>query len=64
MDALSVQLNRGNFYGAPFPPWVQGSKPGWYYGDHPERVPPFFPGLPWLKDSVSLSHSHFHRDEH
>ncbi|KAK0239418.1 hypothetical protein EDD85DRAFT_449279 [Armillaria nabsnona] len=50
MDALSVQFNRGNFYGAPLPPWVQGGKPGWYYGDHPERVPPFFPGLPWLKD--------------
>ncbi|KAK0211350.1 hypothetical protein DFS33DRAFT_1250223 [Desarmillaria ectypa] len=51
MGALSVQINQGNFYGAPLPPWKQDCKPGWYYGDYPNHVPPNFPGLPWLKDS-------------
>lgn len=32
---LSVQ----NYYGSPLPPWHSGSKPGWYYGPHPDKSP-------------------------
>ncbi|XP_006462998.1 hypothetical protein AGABI2DRAFT_194039 [Agaricus bisporus var. bisporus H97] len=32
-------LSNNNHYGAPIPPWVSGSKPGWYYGPHPGDHP-------------------------
>ncbi|KAF5348502.1 hypothetical protein D9756_009642 [Leucocoprinus leucothites] len=32
-------LSSANHYGAPSPPWVHGSKPGWYYGPHPGNHP-------------------------
>ncbi|KAF9460491.1 hypothetical protein BDZ94DRAFT_1169750 [Collybia nuda] len=31
---LGFDLSLGNFYGAPHPPWTEGSHPGWYFGDH------------------------------
>lgn len=51
MASLNTQINQDNNFGAPVPPWEQGSKPGWYYGDNPDNVPSFWPGLPWLEDS-------------
>lgn len=32
-------LTSANHYGSPIPPWVPGSKPGWYYGPHPGDHP-------------------------
>ncbi len=32
-------LTSANHNGSPLPPWVSGSKPGWYYGPHPGNHP-------------------------
>ncbi len=36
---LGIDLDRGNHYGAPIPPWNHGANPGWYFGSHPDRHP-------------------------
>ncbi|KAF9446538.1 hypothetical protein P691DRAFT_761546 [Macrolepiota fuliginosa MF-IS2] len=36
---LGPNLNAGNHYGAPTPPWGPGAHPGWYFGKHPEAHP-------------------------
>ncbi|XP_006462991.1 hypothetical protein AGABI2DRAFT_194032 [Agaricus bisporus var. bisporus H97] len=36
---LGADLTVNNYYGSPRPPWKSGSKPGWYYGTHPEKHP-------------------------
>ena len=41
---LGFDLSQTNNYGAPIPPWGQGTYPGWYNGDHPD----LFPGIPCL----------------
>ncbi|KXN92433.1 hypothetical protein AN958_07992 [Leucoagaricus sp. SymC.cos] len=41
---FGADLTADNYYGSPSPPWQPGSKPGWYYGPHPEKSP----GLPCL----------------
>lgn len=45
-EAIVGSLNAGNHFGAPNPPQVAGSVPGWYFGDDPGAAD----GLPWLKD--------------
>ncbi|KAJ7584307.1 hypothetical protein C8J56DRAFT_950620 [Mycena floridula] len=47
-QALGISLTKSNYYGAPTPPW-KGGKPGWYNGNHPEKLP--FP-LPCLTDKL------------
>ncbi|KAF4612039.1 hypothetical protein D9613_003800 [Agrocybe pediades] len=32
---LGFDLTEGNKYNSPIPPWLHGSKPGWYYGNNP-----------------------------
>ncbi|KAF9445374.1 hypothetical protein P691DRAFT_675758 [Macrolepiota fuliginosa MF-IS2] len=34
-----LDLSNTNHYGSPIPPWLPGSKPGWYYGPHPGDHP-------------------------
>ncbi|TFK37656.1 hypothetical protein BDQ12DRAFT_607294 [Crucibulum laeve] len=34
---LGIDLTSSNNFGAPHAPWVPGSKPGWYFGNHPEQ---------------------------
>jgi hypothetical protein len=52
---LGVSLTAANHYGSPIPPWQKGAKPGWYYGDHPDKLDFFKFFIPYLKDSVSTS---------
>ncbi|KAF8991981.1 hypothetical protein BDQ17DRAFT_1254364 [Cyathus striatus] len=46
VDVFGVDLSNNNFFGAPFPPWVHGAHPGWYFGNFPWLHPgiPCFPG--------------------
>jgi len=45
-----ADLSPANCYGAPNPPWILNSKPGWYYGNSPG----LYPDLPSLIDGVRL----------
>ncbi|KAJ3994282.1 hypothetical protein F5050DRAFT_1546054, partial [Lentinula boryana] len=40
-------LAASNHHGAPYPPEVAESTPGWYFGDDPGSAE----GLPWMKDT-------------
>ncbi|KDR74145.1 hypothetical protein GALMADRAFT_71683 [Galerina marginata CBS 339.88] len=48
-------LSHDNKYGSPLEPWKHGSKPGWYYGSHPER----YPYLPCLGGIICRILSYF-----
>lgn len=49
---VGFDLSASNFYGAPYPPWVPESFPGWYVGDHSAD----FPELPCLVGVSLESH--------
>ncbi|KAF8998243.1 hypothetical protein BDQ17DRAFT_1362265 [Cyathus striatus] len=36
---IGFDLSQTNFFGSPFAPEKSGAKPGWYFGEHPERHP-------------------------
>ncbi len=57
--AVADSLTPATSYNAPLTPWEQDATPGWYFGDDPSNLPAFFTDLPWLKDSVSLTHRSF-----
>lgn len=39
ISKFGKDLTAANHYGSPTPPWHPDSKPGWYYGSHPEEHP-------------------------
>jgi hypothetical protein len=45
-ESIVALLSASNHYGAPSPPEVAGSTPGWYLGDDPASAD----NLPWLED--------------
>jgi len=45
---LGSDLSQANNYGAPIPPWGQGTYPGWYSGNQPN----LFPGIPCLSGPI------------
>ncbi|RDB21357.1 hypothetical protein Hypma_011385 [Hypsizygus marmoreus] len=47
-SVLDVDLAETNAFGAPLAPWMSGSRPGWYYGNHPERYPYLWCLKGWL----------------
>lgn len=48
---VNNDLTAKNHYGSPLPPWVHGSKPGWYFGPHPGA----YPGVPCLNSVSAFS---------
>lgn len=50
---FGADLTADNHYGSPVPPWQSGSKPGWYYGGHPDEHPDL-PCLTPVSDTINF----------
>ncbi|KAF9526070.1 hypothetical protein CPB83DRAFT_858613 [Crepidotus variabilis] len=63
---IGFNVDVNNHYGAPYPPWVPGALPGWYYGDHPELFPgtPLFCLLKWFCAILQLFPGALHCPSH